>query len=178
MAEIFEEQQFVVLVQSIDEREAGHVIEAFKALERPRSFPFRLERNADLSLFLILIRVKWFLQSRLQSNERAILFVDEGWKKSGTALCIEPWSTFLEHGCVFFARSDAVWGLQLADFAGFVLNRSQQTLAKTSLSELDAAFLPIIDSMSRRFVNIPTLELGLERPEGAAFQFRPLGPLS
>jgi hypothetical protein len=107
-----------------------------------------------------LIRVKWHLEQQYPVEKRlARVFVDEGFKKNGAAIVIEPLEPVFANGLVCFARSDSIVPLQLADFAAFCLNRSQLLLGRSDLSDLDESFLRIIQPLAWNYQNIPRIIL-------------------
>ncbi|MDI7268895.1 MAG: DUF3800 domain-containing protein [Myxococcota bacterium] len=173
MAEIFAQHRFPVLVQSVDSASAKELIRAFGSLERSPRLPFRFDHFEDIALFVVLLRTRWYLKERASPDAGAIVFVDEGWKPNGIALRIGPWSPMFKYGCIFFGRSEDIVGLQLADFAGFILTRSQLLLGKTDLSPLDLAVLEI----GRRlcFVNLNTVEFSLAETAPGRFGLGPTG---
>jgi hypothetical protein len=163
MVHIVAEHQFPVLVQSIDSTHAAEVVAKFGAINVPRDL-FDFKRFDDLALYLTLCRSKWFLQSRVSETTRAIVFVDEGWKNNGIAMRIPAWAHVFDRGDVYFANSATIWGIQLADLAGFVLTRWQLLLGKKELSDLDLSFVKIVEPLVKCFVNITATEMTLSIP--------------
>jgi hypothetical protein len=159
MVQIVAEHKFPVLVQSIDATYATKLVAEFGALDRPKDFPFDFERFDELALFLTLWRSKQFLQSRVSETTKAVVFVDEGWKRDGIAMRIPAWEEVFERGLVCFANSASIWGLQLADLAGFVLTRWQLLAGRAELSELDRSFLEIAEPLKECFVDLTAAEI-------------------
>ena len=107
MAHMFAVYKFPVIVQTID---PINVADIHKRASLPKRIgPFNFTKPTDLSLFFLLVRVKWFLQEG-NASERALarVFVDEGFQKNGAAIKIP---TFKD--C--FA-DELVWRLGGADY--------------------------------------------------------------
>jgi hypothetical protein len=102
-----------------------------------------LRKPQDAALFLLLIRIKWYLQGAVM-KARARVFVDEGYKKNGLALRLPFWESVFSDSLICFAKSSSVLPIQLADFAAFCLNRTQLLLGKPELNELDKELLRIL----------------------------------
>lgn len=88
--------------------------ETLKDLHQRGSFPdrvgpFNLRSHEDLALFLLLLRVKWHLEKKYSPSERlARVFVDEGFKKNGRAILIEPLKNVFADGLICFANSSSI----------------------------------------------------------------------
>lgn len=158
MAEIFDVYKFPVFVQTLDPNSLKDFRE--QVALPARLGPFDFEKHQDLALFFLLIRVKWHLEQQYPTEKRlARVFVDEGFKKNGAAIVIEPLEPVFANGLVCFARSDSIVPLQLADFAAFCLNRSQLLLGRSELSDLDESLLRIIQPLAWNYQNIPRVIL-------------------
>jgi len=144
MTKIFKMYRFPVFVKTFnpDTLAALHS----KARFPKRICPFNLFKQEDLALLFLLIRIKWYIEkNRAAPGITARVFVDEGYKKHGVAILIPKWVSMFEDGQICFARSSETYPLQLADFAAYVLNRSQLILDKIrsgrKISSLDVKFL-------------------------------------
>jgi hypothetical protein len=149
MSRIFQMYQFPVFVQTFDpiSLDAIKVSGGFP----DRCGPFDLSSPAETALLFLLLRVKWFLEEKA---ETARVFVDEGYKKDGTALLIPTFASVFADGLVCFARSNSVLPIQMADFAGFALNREQLLVGKNPLNALDVGLLEILAPVVQNFWNI------------------------
>jgi len=87
------------------------------------------------------------------------VFVDEGYKKNGAAISIQPLRRVFADGLICFVRSDSVLPLQLADFAAFCLNRTQLLLGRPELRQRDELLLRIIQPIVWNYQNIPKMAL-------------------
>ena len=152
MADIFGTYGFPVLVQTLDPVTLSDVRER---ADFPSKFgPFNLAKHEDFALFFLLLRVKRHLeQTYAQNNRLARVFVDEGYKKNGTAIVLELLRDVFCDGLICFGKSDVILPLQLADFAAFCLNRMQLLIGKSELSELDMSFLEIIQPLVDSYQN-------------------------
>jgi len=164
MANIFKTYDFPVLVQTFDPE---NLLEIRRAAPLPEHIPgFDLRKPEDAALFFLLLRTKWFLES--QPSKPARVFVDEGFKKKGTAMLIAPCDGAFADGMICFARSESVWPIQLADFAAFCLNRWQILFARDEISKTDRQFLEILSPIVGNYRNITRLERTLDdwKPRG------------
>lgn len=163
MVDIFCEYDFPIYVQTFDPNTLSTLRSA-----RPRDFPenvgmFDMTKQNDVALLLLIMRIKWFIEKdRSNANSLAYVFADEGYKKNGMAIEIPSWKSVFKDGCIYFARSSDYHPLQLADFAAFVLNRSQLLIGKQELNERDKQLLTIIEPLCNNFRNISKIERTLE----------------
>lgn len=161
MAEIFTRYKFPIIVQSFDPIELRNFHNRAN-LAVKRAGYFNLQKQDDLALLILLMRVKWFLQKNNPTERRARVFIDEGFKKSGAMLKLPTFDDQFVDGLVCFARSDKVLPIQLADFAAFALNRTQLLMLKTELSHLDRELLAILSPMAWNYQNIPKIRWPLD----------------
>jgi hypothetical protein len=156
------------LVQSIDAAVSANVREfAAATLEKTPGF-FDPNSNKDLSRFFLFVKLRQYLSERLAPQECAAVFLDQGWKANGQALSVPRWNPPFYKGLVMSADSRNIWGLQFADFAAFVLNRSQILVGRDSLSSVDTAFLKMASTIAPLFVGLRIEERTLEAdaPDG------------
>ncbi|HEX4334532.1 MAG TPA: hypothetical protein VH062_01390 [Polyangiaceae bacterium] len=156
-AEIAVSHDIRFLVQSIDASASAHVLAAAKSLPKT---PGLLDptSNKDVSRMFLLVKLRNYLLKQLSPGESAPVFLDEGWKKNGRALLVPMWHPPFFRGLVMSADSRDIWGLQFADFAAFVLNRSQILLDRDPLSSLDVALLSIASRIAPLFVDGVTVK--------------------
>jgi hypothetical protein len=159
MAYIFTTYELPILVQTFDP-------ETLRDFRTRGSFPdkisaFDLRKPQDAALFLLLIRIKWYLQGAVM-KAKARVFVDEGYKKNGLALRLPFWESVFSDGLICFAKSSSVLPLQLADFAAFCLNRTQLLLGKPELNELDKELLRILTPVAWNYQNTDKHVIELE----------------
>ncbi len=158
MAYIFSVYKFPVFVQTLDPNTLKDLRDRGSFPERVGPFNFR--NHEDLALFLLLLRVKWHLEKKYSASERlARVFVDEGFRKNGRAVVIEPLKNVFADGLICFASSSSILPLQLADFAAFCLNRTQLLLGRPELNDRDEALLRIIQPIAWNYQNIHQLFL-------------------
>ena len=158
MAELFSIYKFPVLVQSLDSTDLSKLHS--KGLLNRKLGQFDFNQRADVALLLLLHRVKEYLEKeRTNLGVRARVFIDEGFKKTGTALKVPGFESVFLDSTVNFASSTAVLPLQLADFAAFSLNRVQMTVGKEILNDGEMKLLEILQKMQLNYINIEKREL-------------------
>lgn len=121
--------------------------------------PFDLTNYSDLALFLLIIRIKSFLLKNMPGVP-ARLCIDAGRFEAGAKIPIPGLDPPFKAGEIFSADSSSLHPIQLADFAGFVLNRTQLLLGKEKLKYIDKELLQLIQPMTGNFVNMEWLECG------------------
>lgn len=152
MAEIFSTYDFKILVQTFDPDNAEDLC---RRAEWPKNFgPLKFDDHRDLALIFALLRVRMHLKSLHDGNATACVIVDEGRLASGKAIVLPGLAPTFHAGAILFASSRLVLPIQLADFAAFVMNRSQLLRVKDKLTDLDKSFLEIVSAISQNFVNI------------------------
>ena len=161
MAHIFQVYKFPVIVQTFDPITLRDV-HSRANFPSKRIGPFNLEKQEDLALFFLLIRVRWHIEKQAPLGTRARVFVDEGFKKNGAAIKIPHFEEQFADGLVCFARSDSVLPIQLADFAAFALNRTQILRGKPELSDLDRGLLAILSPIAWNYQNLPKIKWPLD----------------
>jgi hypothetical protein len=152
MVHLFQIYKFPIIVQTFDPVTLRDV-HARANLSARRLGPFNFEKQEDLALFFLLLRIKRYLEEHGNGGQ-ARIFVDEGFKKNGAAIKIPRFERQFADGLVCFGRSDTILPIQLADFAAFALNRHQILRSKPTLSELDRELLTILTPMSWNYQNI------------------------
>lgn len=151
MAWVFAEHQFPIVVQTLSP-DAPERIASF--MDLPRSFgPLQTNRHDDLALLMLLMRLRAKLLSEFQQDAPIRLFVDEGRLKDGQGFVIPPLTNVFCDGTVFFASSNKVIPIQLADFAAFTINRWKILATKESLSEFDKEFLRIVTPIAELYMD-------------------------
>ncbi len=155
MAHIFSKYEFPILVQTIDPDSLAdaHLRSGYHL---PDSFPpFDFAKSSDFALFMLLIRVKLYLKSAVSfTNNKACVFIDEGFRKAGAVLHLPSFNDVFVDGLVCFSDSSSLYPIQLADFAAFSLNRSQLVGGRAIRSSLDSRFLEILEPIVFNYINI------------------------
>lgn len=153
MAEIFRVYRFPIFIQTLDPN-------SLKDIRNRGPFPdtvglFNLKKPEDTALFFLLLRIKWHIEKhRACRSETARVFIDEGYMQKGTAIHVPAWKTVFADGLLCFARSSLIYPIQLADFAAFVLNRTQLLIGKEKLNSLDKRLLQISSPIAWNYQNI------------------------
>jgi hypothetical protein len=157
MTYIFATYQFKVLVQTFDPDNAADIN---SRADWPESLgPLKFSDHEDLALIFVLLRVRLHLKSIEGGNATACVIVDEGRLKSGNTIILPGLAPTFHAGAILFASSRLVQPIQLADFAAYVLNRSQLLRVKDKLDELDKTLLEIISPISGSFINIDSVKV-------------------
>ncbi len=152
MAEIFSEYKFPIFVQTLDPSVLNNIR---KNNSFPESFgPFNLRSQNDFALLILLFQIKQFLIQSRSGFHKARVFIDEGFKKSGTAILIPGWESIFADGLICFASSTSVFPIQLADFAAYSLNKTQLIIGKSNITSLELEFLNILEKVAWNFQNI------------------------
>jgi len=155
MAHIFSLYQFPVVVQTFDPVTLADIRSRSCGRLPERLPPFDLTKPEDTALFFLLIRLKWYMQSTpTYPTVKARVFIDEGYKKDGIAIQIPTFEPEFAGGLICFATSASILPIQLADFAAFVLNRSQLIGGKPKRSALDNRLLEILSPIAWNYQNI------------------------
>lgn len=155
MAHIFETYRFRVLVQTFDPDNATEIL---NRADWPADFgPLKFNDHEDLALIFALLRVRLHLKSLEGGKASACVVVDEGRLLSGKAIVLPALAPTFVAGAILFANSRLVHSIQLADFAAFVMNRSQLIRVKEKLTELDKTLLEIVSPIVENFVNIDSV---------------------
>lgn len=169
-AEIAVAEGVIFIAQSIDSTASKNVIDGFAKSFPARTQVFDTRSPKDISLFLLLLKVRDLLLDR---EAMAAVFMDEGWKKNGVALSLPaPWDIAFRDGLVMSGRSHEIWGLQFADFGAFVLNRSQMLIGKEALTQIDLAFMSIVERISPLFDNLNTIRGSVEPVSEGRWRFK------
>ncbi len=157
--ELFVSLDLPILIQTLSPEYAGE-------LQR-RGFPedgtvgfLKLSNHEHLALLLLLMRVRDFIKENVNHFPRPIgVFVDEGIAKAGATMHIKKWNDTFEGGAIHYVRSHETKYIQLADFAAFVVARSQWLVAQGNLKERDKAFLKLVGPLTKCLVNLPTQQI-------------------
>lgn len=153
MAHLFVAYRLPVIVQTLDPSSLSEWRELLSLPDDLGLFDF--SNHEHLALFMLLVRVKLYLKQTFpEQDRRARVFVDEGFKKDGRGIVIEPLQPEVADGLVCFARSESVLPIQLADFAAFCLNRVQLLVFKPRLSWRDREFLELTSTFATNYQNL------------------------
>ena len=154
---IFHQEGFLVFNQTLWH---GNEILDKISTEFPKLNDKNLSDPKICSLFLLLVKIRVYLRER--GWGQAIIVVDEGVQKSGSVLKIDGFAPEFKDGEIWFASSDSVVPLQLADFAAYTLNRWQVVSGKEKPSRADEAFLKAVDKIGELYQNVERIPLSLD----------------
>ena len=125
---------------------AAEAVACRLALDLPSQLkPFNLNKVEDLALFVLLVKIDVAIRrDGATPAQKAYCFIDEGWKKKNLGVQFVP--GFLDSfagNSLMFGRSSELPLLQLADFAGFVVNRSQIIYGRNEMNKYDLEFMSV-----------------------------------
>jgi hypothetical protein len=128
---------------------------------------FDMQRHEDAALWFLLVRVRdHLLSNRTSTDQRAMVFLDEGLKKADTCVEVDVLDDVFLDGHLLFGSSAAVPLLQVADFAAFCLNRTQLIIRKKEKrSDFEISLLRMLEPLAEQFKNC-TLKLAWPDQEG------------
>lgn len=152
MARVFAEYHFPIIVQTL----SPNFLAKFPvSSDFPAQFgPLQTTHHDDLALIILLLRIRQKLLTVLQEEAPIRLFVDEGRLKNGQAFVVPQLKNVFCDGTVFFASSETVLPIQLADFAAFTLNRWKILTSKSDLNEFDKEFLRIVTPVASLYADL------------------------
>ena len=133
--------QFPVFIQSFGEDDYGRI--KLKKTLKTIVAGVDLNNYKDLSLFLLLMNVKRYLDSHPEYSAPYMIVIDEGRKKKGTKQPCIMFGDLLKDKQILYCSSAEEPMLQLADFVAFTLNRCKWLNMKdpSKISEYDLRFL-------------------------------------
>lgn len=140
-ADIYRQYKWKVFIQTIDDRTIkDHGVNKIKGKLKQ----FNLDRTSDLSLCLLLLKIKQFY---ITTSEDLTVFIDEGLGKPNTEVGREMFYNYPNKYIGKFQSSHQEPLLQLADFMAFTINRSTHLYMKSNRTDIDNWFLRIFNSM-------------------------------
>jgi len=179
MASVFSKYQFPLIVQTCDSETLADIRERSKGQIPDCIPPFYLTREEDAALFILLIRLKEYIEKMPDfPNVKTRVFIDEGYRKNGVIIKIPTFETVFSEGFICFCQSCTIKPIQLADYAAFSLNRSQLIGGRGKRNSLDKRLLQILSRADFNYLNIEkrTISLDKEGPLITLDDTRPHGP--
>lgn len=154
-AALFYIHEPAIYVQTFDPVVHGQLAAATLPPKLPKVADcFDMHSYKDAALWLLLVRVRdHLMEKRSSKNHRAMVVIDEGLKKAGSCVEVDVLDDVFLDGRLHFEKSFLSPMLQLADFAAFCLNRSQNIIRKDNRSDLDFSFLRILEPLGPLFKN-------------------------
>ncbi|MHC2459932.1 hypothetical protein ACVMIX_006636 [Rhizobium leguminosarum] len=146
-------------------------VNEFTILEHPqRQIPSRvgdwdLANLSQLALLMLCSGVSHHMRSMRDQDPDDFalpfpLFVDEGIMPAGRGRALPNWGDVIEGPRASFRRSSELAGLQLADFASFIISRSQWIAVKRSPGTISKADQVILKAGARlNILNLPFLKV-------------------
>lgn len=133
-------EQYVVILQSFGEDDYKR-----NKLEKTNTAidGFKLHSYSDFALFILLYRIKEYLNSNPSYTKPYKIVVDEGRYKNNSYQDCLMFGELLEDRKILYKSSKEEKLLQLADFTAYTLNRCTWLNMKDVLSKYDIEFLQI-----------------------------------
>lgn len=150
-SKIYATYRWPVIIQTVDDRTFNdHNVQLSGKLAG-----FNLEEKSDLSLFMLLCKIKW----KFKENPKPLnIYIDEGKGKSGRNIGQEIFYDYNEVVDSKFTTSKEAL-VQIADFIAYIINRTTNLQIKKSRSETDQWFLDLVSKTAINCEDLLKLEL-------------------
>lgn len=164
MATLMDSFALPVVHQTVSDQTLSDHPDLMSGLSRSRTGDWRLDDVSHLG-FLFLCR-EVAVRLRVMAGNAAdglglplALYVDEGLLPAGRERALPNWGDVIAGPRACFQRSEDVAGLQLADFAAFIITRAQWTAVNRKAGpEFGKAEAAILEAASRlNVLNLPRL---------------------
>jgi len=124
---------------------------------------FSLRNHEHFSLLALCGRVANFIRDHQQSFPKPIpVMIDEGLAKPGASIKLPAFDDVFHDAELRFRSTEECAYLQLADFAAFVIARTQWLMGKGELKERDHLFLESVSADRLNVINLPTVAISLD----------------
>lgn len=161
LAKIFEKYRLQVLAVNFDPDKVARLRKRMPSIPQ-RLGPFDLTSPDAFGLFYLFMKVSKYLKKEVKAEERqTYVVVDSGLQKHGKAI-VATWELHFARQRIFFATSDSVYLLQLADFAAFSVNRTQLVAGRKRLKPFDLALLRILSPIASHFRDMYKVDIQVE----------------
>jgi len=139
------------------------VQEIFKGMDIPNNMSFK-DLAITYALGGLIARIHEYLKETISTDKQAVIFCDHGFRKSNISLPLPIKLDSIYNNSIFFIDSKKHPGIQLADFAAFILNRQQVLFnsQKEKLSNKDITLMLEIQPMLHLFQNTTNIEVKAE----------------
>lgn len=121
--------------------------------------PFNFKKREHTALLFLLLKLRDYVEKKAWIALPSV-FCDEGFAKHGMVLMANlPFLRSFFEKALFFVDSKTVPGIQIADFAAFMLARHKVVLDKwqkgRKLNQIDSAIIEIMNSINAKYSNLP-----------------------
>lgn len=124
---------------------------------------FSLQNHEHFSLLALCGQVANFIRDHQPSFPEPIpVMIDEGIAKPGASLKLPAFNDVFDNAELQFRSTKECVYLQLADFAAFVIARTQWLMGKGELKERDHLFLESVSADRLNIINLPSVAVNLE----------------
>lgn len=135
MADLMEAYSFPIIHQTVSEVTLDDHPEFRRSLEGARAGDWSLDRIDHFGFLALCSNVSRYVLEMKTKGPTDFdlpmpLFVDEGLLPAGRERPLPNWAAAIKGPKAFFRRSSDLAGLQLADFAAFIITRSQWEVVK------------------------------------------------
>ncbi len=162
MATVLDSFGLPVVHQTVCDQTLNDHPNLMSGLSRSRPGDWRLDDVSHLSFLLLCREVAARLREMAGDAANGLglplaLYVDEGLLPAGRERALPNWGDVIAGPRACFRRSEDVPGLQLADFAAFIITRAQWTAVKRKVGpEFGKAEAVILEAASRlNVLNLP-----------------------
>jgi hypothetical protein len=149
-----------IFVQSADNEFLQEVSSQYTLPNFPS--PLSMDRPRNFCFVILLCRIMDYIENTRSGTEQAIVCCDQGILQSGYYLRFPMKPGLIHDNTVYFFDSKEQRGIQLADFAAFVLNRQQLLFKKKKLNSLEKTFLLIVEPLAPLFKNVEPREIMIQ----------------
>lgn len=168
MAALMSYFSFPIVHQTVSDDTLRDHVNLLQSLKGQRAGEWALSDISHFGLLMLCSQVSRHIRSMKDSGPQDFdlpfpLYVDEGIMADGGERTLPNWGDVIEGPKARFRNSSDVVGIQLADFAAFVINRSQWAVvkrkARTPLSRPDDIILRAAAGLN--ILNIPAFQISL-----------------
>ena len=141
-----------IFVQSIDDATLEAVM---STVDMPSlTVPLSPQSPQGFALIGLLIRACEHVRSMRSGAQQAVVLCDHGILQSGIGVHLPICPDVIYNNTIFFIDSRIEIGIQVADFAAFLLNRHQQILQRGTPTDFEKSFLNATVSVLPFFRNV------------------------
>jgi hypothetical protein len=141
-----------IFVQSIDDATLKAVLSTVNMPSLP--VPLTPQTPQGFAMIGLLIRASEHIRRTRSGAQLAVALCDHGILKSGTGVHLPFWPDVIYKNTIYFIDSTIEVGIQIADFAAFLLNRHQQILQRGTPTDFEKSFLNATVSVLTFFRNV------------------------
>jgi hypothetical protein len=178
MAELMESFALPAIHQTVSAETLNDHHEVLSQLQRAPGSWWDIKDIAHHSFLLLCLNVSRYLRELHTKGPKDFelplpAYVDEGLAKAGTCIDLPNWGDVIEGQKVVFCSSGENVGIQIADFAAFVISRTQWIAVQQKLgvpvSKGDMLFLKTAARLN--VLNLPMVEFSANNLSRESYEF-------